>query len=588
LAAIPKRFLFLLMSLGHDNIEPMKKLRWPLLIAIIALAAISILLISQKPDNLQPITAPVIQPAEGGIYAEGLVGTFMRLNPVLDYYNEADRDIDRLLYSGMLRVDDRGIPRADLATSWGISRDGTIYNFSLNPKAVWHDGQPVTSDDIIFTIQMMSSDDSPLPADIREFWKQIEIIRLDAKTVQFKLSEPFAPFLDYLTFGVLPSHLLGDLSLTDLVNDPFNLQPIGSGPYRFDHLITSEGQITGVVLSAFKDYYAQGAFIDQIALRYYPDATAAYIAYQAGDIAGIGNVTLDILPKVLTEKSLNIYTTRLPSMTLILLNLDDPQVKFFQEVNVRKALMQGLNRQGMIDTLKSGQAILADGPIFPGTWAYYDGIEHYSYNPNQAIDLLREAGFTIPASGGDIRTSEDGTQLSFELVYPDDKEHTALANTIQRDWTSLGVQVTLTALPYDQLVSEHLDTRNYQAALVDLNLSRSPDPDPYPFWHQTQITSGQNYSKWDDRQASEYLEQARITTDQAERTRLYNNFQVRWSQELPTIPLYYPVYTYAVSSDVQGVSIGPIFDPTDRFNHVTDWYLVTSRSNGGETETPYP
>lgn len=566
----------------------MKKLRWPLLIAVIALAAISFLLLSQKPDTLQPITAPVVQPAEGGIYSEGLVGSFMRLNPVLDYYNEPDREVDRLLYSGMLRINDRGVPQADLATSWGISRDGMIYNFSLSQKAVWHDGQPVTSDDVIFTIQMMTADDSPLPLDVRDFWKQIEVNRLDAKTIQFKLPEPFAPFLDYLTFGLLPSHLLGDLSMKNLIDDPFNLSPIGSGPYRFDHLITDGGRITGVVLSAFKDYYVQPPYIDQIALRYYPDAAAAYAAYQAGEIAGIGNVSPDILPKVLTEKGLNIYTSRLPAMTLILLNLDDPQVKFFQDVNVRKALMQGMNRQAMIDNLMSGQAILADGPIFPGTWAFYDGIEHYAYNPNQAIELLRTAGYTIPATGGTVRTSEDGTQLSFELIFPDDTTHNALANAIQKDWVALGIQVTLNALPYDKLVEEHLDTRTYQAALVDLNFSRSPDPDPYPFWHQTQISSGQNYSKWDDRQASEYLEQARITTDLAERARLYNNFQVRWSQELPALPFYYPVYTYAVSSEVHGVSIGPIFDPADRFNHVTNWYLVTSHTTSQETTTPYP
>jgi peptide/nickel transport system substrate-binding protein len=463
-----------------------------------------------------------------------------------------------------------------------------IYNFSLNPKAVWHDGQPVTSDDVIFTIQMMSSDDSPLPADIRQFWQQIETVRLDDKTLQFKLPEPFTPFLDYLTFGVLPSHLLGDLTIADMVDNPFNLQPIGSGPYHFDHLITEGGQITGVVLSAFKDYYLQGAYIDQIAFRYYPDADAAYSSYKAGDIGGLGDVTQDILSDVLTEKGLNLYTTRLPAMTLLYLNLDNPQVTFFQDVNIRKALMQGLNRQGMIDNILHSQAILADGPIFPGTWAYYDGIEHYTYNPDQAISMLREAGFTIPASGENVRASEDGTKLSFELIYPDDDEHSALAKIIQQDWASLGVQATLTALPYDQLVSEHLDTRNYQAALVDLNLSRSPDPDPYPFWHQTQINSGQNYSKWDDRQASEYLEQGRITTDLEERTRLYNNFQVRWSQELPAIPLFYPVYTYAVSNDVQGVSIGPIFDTSDRFNHVTNWYLLTKRTNGEGSTTPTP
>jgi len=566
----------------------MNKLRLPLLIAIIALAAIAILLVSQKPAALQPIDEPVVKPAEGGIYSEGLIGTFKRLNPVLDYYNQADREVDRLLFSGMLRVDDHGLPQADLATSWGISRDGTIYNFSLNPEAVWHDGKPVSSDDVIFTIQMMTDDDSPLPADLRDFWKQIAVSRLDDKTLQFKLPEPFAPFLDYLTFGVLPAHLLGDLSMAELIDDPFNLQPVGSGPYRFDHLITSDGQITGVVLSIFKNYYGQQAYIDQIALRYYPDASTAYAAYQEGEIGGIGDVTADILPEVLKEKDLSIYTTRLPEMTMILLNLDNEQVSFFQDVNVRIALMEGLNRQSIIDNLEDGQAILADGPIFPGSWAYYTGIEHYAYNPDQAIGMLREAGFTLPADGGDVRTNEDGTALSFELIYPDDPQHVALADAIRKDWSLLGIKVTLNPLPFDQLLSEHLDIRNYQAALVDLNLSRSPDPDPYPFWHQTQISSGQNYSKWDDRQASEYLEQARITTDMAERTRLYKNFQVRWAQELPALPLYYPVYTYAVSSEVHGVGVGPVLDPADRFNNVNAWYLVTSRATGEETLTPYP
>ncbi len=566
----------------------MKKLRWPLLIAIIALAAIAILLTSQKPASLTPIAAPVVQPAVGGIYTEGLVGSFMRLNPVLDYYNEADRSVDRLLYSGMLRIDDHGLPVADLASSWGISRDGLIYNFSLNPKAVWQDGKPVTSDDIIFTLNMMQADDSPLPSDLRQFWQQIEVVRLDDKTIQFKLSEPFAPFLDYLTFGILPSHLLGDLTLATLVNDPFNLQPIGSGPYRFDHLITREGKITGVVLSAFKDYYAQPAFIDQIAFRYYPDAAAAYAAYQAGDIGGISEVSLELLPKVFGEKGLSLYTTQMPDMTLVLLNLDDPQVKFFQDANLRKALLQGINRQGIINNLRMGQAILADGPIFPGSWAYYSGTQRYAYDPNQAIDLLRQAGFSLPAAGGSTRTNAEGTALTFELIYPDDNLHTALANAIQQDWAQLGVSVTLSGMPYDQLVSEHLDTRNYQAALVDLNLRSSSDPDPYPFWHQTQITSGQNYSKWDNRQASEYLEQARITTDLADRIRLYNNFQVLWSQELPALPLFYPVYTYAVSKDVQGISIGPIYELSDRFNHITNWFLVTRRANGEATATPTP
>jgi peptide/nickel transport system substrate-binding protein len=123
-----------------------------------------------------------------------------------------------------------------------------------------------------------------------------------------------------------------------------------------------------------------------------------------------------------------------------------------------------------------------------------------------------------------------------------------------------------------------LEPRLYQAALIDLNLTRSPDPDPYPFWHQTQITGGQNYSKWDDFQVSEYLEQGRVVVDIGERTKNYRNFQVRFSQELPALPLFYPVYVYGVDAEVQGVSMGPLFDPSDRFSLINRWFLVARRS----------
>jgi len=143
--------------------RPMKKLRWPLLIAVLALVVIGALLLSQRPTALQPIAEPEVEPAEGGVYAEGLVGSLIRLNPLLDTYNSADRDLDRLLYSGLLRFDDRGIPQGDLSNSWGISRDGTIYNFSLRDTAVWHDGEPVTSDDVIFTIETMRAEEINTP-----------------------------------------------------------------------------------------------------------------------------------------------------------------------------------------------------------------------------------------------------------------------------------------------------------------------------------------------------------------------------------------------------------------------------------------
>jgi peptide/nickel transport system substrate-binding protein len=229
--------------------------------------------------------------------------------------------------------------------------------------------------------------------------------------------------------------------------------------------------------------------------------------------------------------------------------------------------------------------------VFPGTWAYYDGIEPFRYDPDEAIRLLRTAGYNIPAEGGSTRESEDGERLEFDLLHPDDETHSQIAEAIQRDWLEIGVRVTLVPLSFEEMMDEHLTPRDFHAALVDLNLSNSPDPDPYPFWHQAQVTGGQNYAQWDDRPASEYLEQARITLELEERARLYRNFQVRFISQLPALPLYYPVYTYAVDSSVQGVQLGPLYEPSDRFNNVKDWYLLARRSpeaspTQGLTPTP--
>jgi len=140
-----------------------------------------------------------------------------------------------------------------------------------------------------------------------------------------------------------------------------------------------------------------------------------------------------------------------------------------------------------------------------------------------------------------------------------------------------------TTKPYDEVLAD-LKSRTYQTALVDINLTRSPDPDPYPFWGQAQLKSGQNYAEWDNRSASEFLEQARMTVDLSERERLYRNFQVLFMRELPSLPLLYPVYTYAVTDDINGVNMGPIFEPSDRFNNVHNWYILSSMESS-PTET---
>lgn len=556
----------------------MKQLRWQLLIVVLALIAIALLLTGQEPVVVQ-VFEP--EPVTGGFYIEGLVGSFSRLNPVLDTYNTADKDIDRLIYSSLVRFDNRGLPQAELAESWGISRDATVYNFSLRTDATWHDGEKVTSEDVVFTIDLMRSPDLPTPDDVRKMWEEIEVIALDDFTLQFRLPEPFAPFLDYLTFGVLPAHYFEGLTPAGLVDDPFNLSPVGSGPYQFDNFLVEDGEIVGVTLNAFSEYYQERPFIDQIIFRYYPDDAAALDAYQAGEIQGISRITPGTLQEALSEDDLHLYTSRLPELSMIFLNLDNPRVAFFQDTEIRRALLMGIHRQGIIDRILDGQAVIADGPIFPNTWAFYEGITRVEYDPVKATNIIRSAGYTIPSEGGSIRANENG-RFAFTLLHPEGEPYTTIAQTIKENWESLGVGVNLQAVPYEELISDYLDTRLYEAALVDINFSRSPDPDPYPFWHQTQATGGQNYSMWNDRQSSEYLEQARIIVDPTERTRLYRNFQVRFISELPALPLFYPVYTFGVNDGIQGIRTGPLFEPDDRFAHITEWYLFSERVVGSE------
>lgn len=562
----------------------MKKMRWQILILVLALVAIGVLLIGQQP-NILP-TSPEVEPTTGGVYAEGLIGSLGRLNPVLDFYNQPDRDVDRLLFSSLLRFNDRGLPVHDLVESMGISQDGRIYNFSIRENVVWHDGKPLTSEDVVFTIEMLRSPDLPIPEDIRALWETVEVEALNEYTLQFRLPEPFSPFQDYLTFGILPKHILGDIPASEMVNAEFNLQPVGSGPFMFDSILGEGDQISGVVLTPNPDYYAEPPFIEEFIFRYYPDHQTAVTAYQEGEIQGISRITNEILPAALQAPGLNLYSGPIPLLSMIFLNLDNPEVPFLQDGSIRRALYMGLNRQHMIDELLGSQAILAHGPIFPNSWAYYAGIEHVPYDAEGAIRILREAGYTIPATGGSVRTNEEGQALNIELVYPEDSSYEPIAQAIASDWRAIGVGVELNPMPYEDVVSAYLEPRAYQAALVDLNFSRTPDPDPYPFWHQAQITGGQNYAKWDDRQASEYLEQARIEVDIEERTRLYNNFQVRFASELPSLPLFYPIYNYAVDEQIQGVTMGPLYDPSDRLVTAPQWFLLAGRAPVENTPTP--
>lgn len=567
----------------------MRNIRWQLLIAIGGLALVVVLLIGQTPDQ---VTAPA-QPVTGGVHSEALIGEIIRLNPILDFSNQPDRDIDRLIYHGLLHFDSRGIPVPDLAATWSISADATLYTFTLHEDAVWHDGEPVTSDDIVYTYSKLQDDNYPGPEDIHELWNQVNIIRLDDRRVQFQLPEPFAPFLDYLSVGLLPDHLLRGVSAGDLIDHPFNLDPIGTGPFRLDQFILEDNQITGVSLVAFDEFYGQQPFLERIEFILFENGQDALKAYNNGEVKGIGYLGDSILDEALSLPSMNVHSARLPRLGLIFLNLQNPEKEFLSEKTIRRALAIAINRQWIIDHVFLGQAVQSIGPIMPGTWAFAEGLKALPFDPDEAAQILESEGWELPAGASpgtpEYQRVKDEEILSLELVHLEDDTNTQIAELVKRYWEAIAIKVELVPVSSDSLLNDFLQPRDFQAVLTELDLGSYPDPDPYPLWHDSQTETGQNYSGFSDRNTSIWLEQARTTPDRGRRSELYTSFQYRFQDQVPSILMYYPIYNYGIDAQLQGVSVGPLFNPSDRFNTVFDWFLVARRGVSPEKEeTPQP
>jgi len=255
---------------------------------------------------------------------------------------------------------------------------------------------------------------------------------------------------------------------------------------------------------------------------------------------------------------------------------------------VRRALMMAIHRQSIIDRFLGGQAIVATGPVLPGTWAFAQALNPQAFDPEGAASLLDEAGWQTPVGAVEgspeyVRTSEE-LALAFTLVHADDQTHTAIAQALQQYWARIGIVVSLKAVPSEDLLTVYLQPRDFEAVLTDLDLSRYPDPDPYPFWHDSQAEAGQNYSGFSDRNTSIWLEQARTTPDLTTRSELYRSFQYRFQDQMPSLFLYHPVYTTAVSAQMQGVTLGPMIDPSDRFAGIEGWYMMARRARASGSE----
>jgi len=526
-------------------------------------------------------------PAPGGTYIEGAVGQPQYLNPLLCAFNAADRDVCSLVFNGLVKFNARGEPQPDLAQSWSVSGDDLIYTFNLRTDVQWQDGQPFTADDVIFTIGLLQDPTFPGRPDISALWRSVEAVKINNFTVQMTLLEPYAPFLDYAAIGMLPAHILNGATAGDLLGHPFNRQPVGTGAFQVEQFTNEPGRPPRIVLATNPRYYGRQPFINKIEFKYYATSADVFAAYRAGEVQGIASIGPADFDQVRATPSLDLFTAPISGLTLIFLNTDDPNSPFFQEVEVRRALLLALDRQSVIDTTLAGQAIVADSPFQPNSWAYDPDRPHVGQQIDTARRLLNQAGWVVPPPAADDDADlvlsapgaadpvrlKNSVPLSFTLLAPADQAD--MARVIASQWRVIGVSAQVQPVQVG-LASNFLQARQYQAALANIVLD-TPDPDPYPFWHETRASAGQNYSQFKDRDMSEILESARRAVDPAKRTELYHRFARMFNEAVPSILLYYPLYSYGVSERVRGVQLGPLLTPADRFLTLADWFVIERR-----------
>lgn len=552
-----------------------RHVRWQAVIAILGLVLVGALL---SYATYTYTTEEV--PARGGVYIEGVVGNPQYINPVICQFNEVDRDLCALVFDGLLQFDAHGNLQPDLAESWQASPAGDVFTFTLRSDARWHDGLRVTADDVIFTAQLMQDPNLPVLPDLTILWRTVIAEKVDERTVVFKLGSPYAPFPDYTTirwFGVLPKHYWQRYNPRELTRAQLNTQPIGSGPFRVTEVDSQHVRLEPVPAA-----FSHQPMLEALVFRFFPDYESVLAAADRGEIHGVSRVLPELLAQAEAMPNLHLFTSPIPGYSLVLLNLNSPNLPYLGDQKVRQALAYGLDRERILDDIVPGAGMLANSPILPGTWAYNPDTPSYSFDPARARALLDEAGW-IDGNGDGVREKE-GVGMEFILHVDDSSRSRLIARAIAEDWAAIGVRAVPQPIALSGLVRDILAPRNFAAAVV--NWEYVGDPDPYPLWHSTQAGSdGQNYSGWANRQADILMEQARITSDRDLRRQLYGEFQTLFAQDLPGILLSYPLYTYAVTTAVKDIEIGLMNQPADRFRTFADWYTQTRKITHTERRT---
>ncbi len=506
----------------------------------------------------------VVQPASGGEYTEGIVGQPIAINPILMGSNEPDQVLVKTLFSSLMT----------LADSYNTSSKGTVWSIKLKPDLKWSDGQPLTSDDVLFTVQTIQDPAAGSPQ--LAAWQGVTIERISEREVRFTLKAPYAFFVDNLkTLYVAPAHLFEQVPPANLHLATYNLEPIGSGPFKFvSYEKQKNGFISSYHLTANSEYPGKRALIDKLNFIFFSNYNDAFLSFNTKSIDGLGGFD----PINVTDLKINHQTDAfaLPRYYAVFFNPTVPSAT--NDSTVRTALDLATNKQRLITDVLSGHGQIALGPLSPFTPGYNADIYVHDHNStDEAISLLSKNGWKKDAGGILTRTVGKTTQrLEINLFTPDIPFLVTTANHLKEDWAAIGAKVTVTSVALDQLRDSNIKGRTYQALLFG-NVLRD-NGDIYSFWHSSaRFSPGLNLAVYKNSAVDGLLESIRKNFDEAKRNVDLKKLQQIIHDEHPAIFLYSPEYLYAAPRDLGGLDQKFLLSPSDRFADSNLWFLNTSR-----------
>lgn len=406
-------------------------------------------------------------------------------------------------------------PEPRIAESYEISDDGLDYTFHLRDDVTFHDGTPVTADDVVFSIELYKA--SEYQGSQISMLSSVEAT--DEHTVVCHLDAPYSPFLQGICSPMIASKAYYESSEDDFVNNP-----IGTGPYKF----VSRAKGSNIKLEANEDYYRGAPEIKEVTFEVIPDSSTKAIALQTGEV-NFAEIDSATKPQLEANPAITIAEVPTSAFSYIAMNTEKEP---FNDVKVRQAINYAIDRDNLVAVCYDGEAEVNSNICAKERFGYSDDQFQYTYDPEKAKELLAEAGIETPYDLGEILVAE---------------KYSNLATVIQNDLKAVGLDVTISVKEFNSYIS---DLQNGSYGITALNMTLEGDTQTLEMAFTSDYIGIANNARYSDEEMDKLFEQARTETDNDKRAEIFNEIFTKAQDEAIYAVMCNPMTLYAYNSDL--------------------------------------